>query len=278
MRWFADNSELNGIRGAEIPDILLFGGVVVPSESQAPLRVAIEAVKKKFGNARAPVKWNFKDLAKLYEQDGIGKLFEPIMRESKTWRREIFAAAAMIDITVIVSCIECYSSDRLNIKVAKPGLAGFAFSNGLMRFALHVAERKTDAATVVLDWPDGGDTGPYDDEYAHAFNYGTSTNKEVKYLSGPLNRLGFTDSVTFTKSKHSTILQFADLVVGATREFIECAIGKKDEAFGIEMLRTIKHRIRGAPNNILGRGIDVPTGNKKLRGAVDEAVKKHLAG
>jgi len=29
MRWYGDNSELNGIWKAEIPDVLLFGGIAI---------------------------------------------------------------------------------------------------------------------------------------------------------------------------------------------------------------------------------------------------------
>lgn len=71
MRWYADNSELNGIREAEIPDILLFGGYTVTDEQEINIRESIENIREKnFGSRRAPVKWNFKDLKDIYEKQG----------------------------------------------------------------------------------------------------------------------------------------------------------------------------------------------------------------
>ena len=46
MKWYADNSELNGIKYAEIPDILLFGGVIVGADAEAYLQSEIEKIKK----------------------------------------------------------------------------------------------------------------------------------------------------------------------------------------------------------------------------------------
>jgi len=275
MRWYADNSELNGIRGADIQDILLFGGVAVSEDVEAPLRRALEGVKEHFGDYRAPVKWNFKALEKTYrefnQQDSYNRLFET----SKEWRRALFECASGFDFCVIVSCVESYSVVRKDIKAAKPMLSRFMFSNGLMRFALHVRDSKPANAGVVLDWPDGGDSEPFDVEYASAYRRGKSKDG-VSYISGPLHALQFSDGVSYVRSNHSTLMQFADLVVGATRELIECALGKKQDAFGIDMLNAIKGQLRGAPNNIFGRGINVPSGNAKLRTAVRDAIRKHL--
>ncbi len=105
MRWYADNSELNGIREAEIPDILLFGGISVAPHDEAPLRQAIELVKGKYGHPRAPVKWNFKDLKALYEKQNQTALYEQLKGTSKHWREEIFQAANEFDFTIIVACV-----------------------------------------------------------------------------------------------------------------------------------------------------------------------------
>jgi hypothetical protein len=278
VHWYADNSDLNGIRGAAIPDIVLFGGIAVPAAEIATLRQSVEAVKARFGAARAPVKWNFRDLENLYARRNLKELHAKLAASSRDWRREIFEAAASAKFSIIVSCVESYSVIRQDIKDAKAGLAGFAFGNGLMRFALHVQARKPDAATVILDWPEKGDPGPFDREYASAYVYGTSTNRDVKYHSGPLSQINFSDSVMYSSMRHSTLLQLADLIVGATREFVECAIGKKDDPFGLQLLRVLQGHFRGAPDKIFGRGINIASGNAGLRTSVRDAILRELTG
>lgn len=276
MRWYADNSELNGIREAEIPDILLFGGIAVEAHAEASLRQAIESVKGKYGHPRAPVKWNFKDLKTLYEKQNQTALYEQLRDSSKQWREEIFQVANAFDFTIIVACVESYSVKRKNIKDNKFGLTQHVFSNGLMRLALHAQEMKPDRVQVILDWPDKGDSKPFDSEYASAFSKGRTADGSVPYFSGTLSNLGFLDSATYTNMYHSTLLQFADLVVGAARELIECAHEKKKDAFGVDVLKLVSNHFRGAPNNIYGRGISVPSGNVALRTAVQAYVKGNL--
>lgn len=276
MRWYADNSELNGIREAEIPDILLFGGIAVAPLVEAPLRQAIESVKGKYGHPRAPVKWNFKDLKALYEKQNQAALYEQMKNSSKQWREEIFQAANAFDFTIIIACVESYSIKRKNIKDKKIALTQYVFSNGLMRLSLHAQETKPDRVQIVLDWPDKGDSKPFDSEYASAFLKGKTADGSVSYFSGPLSNLGFMDSATYTNMHHNTLLQFADLVVGAARELIECAYEKKQQAFGVDVLKMVSQRFRGAPNNIYGRGISVPSGNRKLQPVVQAYVKENL--
>lgn len=89
MRWYADNSELYGVRGASIPDILLFGGIAIEVDQVRLLREAIESVKEKYGHPRAPVKWNFKALKALYKKQKLEELYEKLLKSSKEWRIEI---------------------------------------------------------------------------------------------------------------------------------------------------------------------------------------------
>ncbi|WXG52740.1 MAG: hypothetical protein RNU03_18665 [Candidatus Sedimenticola sp. (ex Thyasira tokunagai)] len=161
MRWYADNSELNGLRGTTIPDILLFGGVAVPPDQEAGLRDAIESVKAKYAHKRAPVKWNFKDLKALYKKQGMDSLYDDLLKSSKEWRMEIAHATSSFGFKIIVAVVESHSIVRKTIKGYKPDLTRYSFSNGLMRYALHVEESKPDRAQVILDWPDKGDSKPF---------------------------------------------------------------------------------------------------------------------
>lgn len=252
MKWFADNSELNGIKEAAIPDILLLGGVAVPANVEHELRSRIEDIKARYAHPRAPIKWNMRDLRLLYEKQGQAEMHTRLQESSREWRREIFSALAEYDVTLIVSCIEAYSPDRKKIKETKEQLTGHSFSNSLMRFGLHVQERRPDHAQVVLDWPDRSESKPFDAEYCSAFNHGVTVAGNVRYRCGSLANLRFLDSPTYANMHHSTLLQAADLVVGATREVIECSLGKKESGQGVDCARIVRDKFRGAPRRILG--------------------------
>jgi hypothetical protein len=275
MRWYADNSELRGIKEAEIPDILLFGGIVVSPDSEKPLRSALESAKASFCSPRCPVKWNFKDLRKVYERQKQQNLYSHLLEKSQEWRQAMFEAANGHAFTIIVACVESHSEKRSVIKNVKDELVGYVFSNGLMRFALHVEETKPSRAEVILDWPDKGEPRPFDMEYAAAYNKGT-TRAGIKYHSGTLEPQMFLDSVCYTNMNHSTLLQFADLVVGATREFVECALGKKEHGFGVDMLTTVRKHLRGYPGCITGRGISVASANRTFKESIRLAIRDIL--
>ncbi len=276
MRWYADNSELKGLRGALIPDILLFGGVAVLPEHVDELRYTIESVKATYGPGRAPVKWNFKDLENLYIRQGMHDIYHDLLPRSKAWRKDVFEAVSEIPFTVIISCVQSHSVDRKIIKGLKPDLTKYVFSNGLMRFALHILETKPDRCQVILDWPDKGDPRPFDSEYYWAYNKGTTIGTAVPYYSGPLKKLGFTDSVVFSNMNHSTLLQFANLVLGATSEVVECAIENKSPGFGLDMAKVISSKYRGYRENIFGRGISVASGDSAFRIKVRDFINREL--
>ena len=277
MKWYADNSELNGIKEAEIPDILLFGGVIVGADAEAYLQSEIEKIKKRHGHPCAPVKWNMKDLKELYKKQEQVALYEKLLASSREWRAELFTVLAAADCALLVSCIEGYSQKRDVLKQRKEDLTRYIFTNGLMRFGFHVREAKPSQAQVVLDWPDKGISKPFDSEYAYAYGRGKTING-ITYKCGKLSSLGFSDSVMFTHMQHCQMLQIADLVVGASREFLECCLGKKEGGQGLDCLRTVRDKLRGAPGNIVGRGLVVSSGNTKFQSSVRRGVKEMLYG
>jgi Protein of unknown function (DUF3800) len=272
LKWFADNSELNGIKDAEIPDILIFGGIVVPARIEHELRLRIESIKGKYAHPRAPVKWNMRDLKQLYEKQNQGQMQKTLQESSRAWRQEIFSALAEYDVVLVLSCIEAYSTDRKKIIENKEELTKHSFSNGLMRFGLHVQTCKPDHAQVILDWPDRNESRPFDAEYRSAFNRGFNAAGKVTYHCGPLSNLRFLDSVTYANMHHSTLLQAADLVVGAVRELVECCLGKKKPGQGVDCARIVRDKFRGAPTQIYGHGISVSSGNRTF----SETVRKSL--
>lgn len=279
MHWYADNSELRGIRDTEIPDILLFGGIAVPPSCATDIRRSVEAVKARYGAARAPVKWNFKDLRATYKAVNMEATFERLLQTSKEWRREIFNVLGQFDCTIILSCVQSHSIQRKVIKGVKQDLVRYSFSNGLMRVALHAVDVKPERYQLVLDWPEGADSSPFDSEYASAYNFGQTADKAVTYHSGPLERLCFADSLAFSNMRHTTMLQVADLVVGATRELLECAIGKKETGFGLDLCKMVAPKFREyEANSIFGRGISVASGDSEFRTRIRSYIAQELHG
>lgn len=276
MRWYADNSDLNGIRGAKIPDMFLFGGIAVPHDSEHHLRKTIEDVKEKYGHPRAPIKWNFKNLKELYQKRNMDALYEKMLTSSKEWRKEIFENTSSMDFTVIISCIQSNSIKSEIIKNSKPKLSGYVFSNGLARVAMHATETKPSHVQIVLDWPDKNDSMPFDTEYASAYNDGFSRDRGLKYMSGPLKNIGFLDSPAYATMHHSTLLQFADLVVGATRGLLKCATEEIAPDFSTDMSKIISGKYRGYPNQIHGRGIVVGSRDSKFVGQIKTYIDEHL--
>jgi hypothetical protein len=276
MLWYADNSELKGIREAEIPDMVLFGGIAVPSSSEAKLRSDVEGVKQKYFDARAPVKWNFKDLKPTYEAHNLSKQYETMLETSKEWRREVFEVIAASDCTIIVSVVQSHSIKRDVIKEVRPALVRYSFSNCLMRVGKHVEETKPERCQVILDWPEKGDSNPFDDEYSAAFRLGKTPGNEVPYISGPLSRLSFADSLAYSNMRHTTLLQVADLVVGATRELLEVALKKKEASLGLALCKLAAPRFRGyGRGTVFGYGVSAAGDaefKQQLRGFVDDTL------
>lgn len=256
IRWYADNSYIHGIWGAEIEDILMFGGISLERDSEQAISAIMENVKKPYKReADFPVKWNIRDLKEYYENKGLDELYPVLLAESKEWRSYIFKEAADIEFTIIIALIKAYSQKRETIIETKKRLTRYVFSDALMRLGHHVKEVNASAVELVLDWPESNQPRQiFDEEYQSALIYGVTCEKQ-EYHCGLLKELGFSDSVYFTSMKTCPVLQFCDLVVGATREFIDLALEKDKETFGFDLLRGLNMKFRGAPENVIGRGL-----------------------
>lgn len=256
MKWYADDSDIKTIKDMNIPNMVLIGGIVVNAENERALREAVEGAKRKFGDKRWPVKWNFKDLKGKYEEQNKVEHYERMLEQMPDIRRAIFDAASNIQFIIIVSAVIGYSSDKKILIELKNDLCRYVFSNGLMRFSQHVKECRPNRAEVVLDWPDKNFSKPFDSEYAVAYSYGKSKDG-ISYISGSLDSLLFNDSISYTRMSHSTLMQFSDMVLAATREFIQHALDESKSGHGIKLLNTLASKFRGFPNDVMGRGIIV---------------------
>jgi len=257
MRWYADDTDLRTISDVHIPNIVMFGGVVVDKDNEKLLRETFEDAKSKFCHKRLPLKWNFKDLKDKYRKQKKEEEFSEILSNMYDIRKSIFEAVSEVDFKIIISIVIGYSKERKVLKDLQSDLARHVFSNSMMRYALHVQETSPERAEVILDWPSNSDSTPFDTEYASAYNNGR-TKEGVPYHSGTLEKLHFHDSIFYTRTPHSTIMQLTDMILGATREFVQCSITETDATGqGIHFLEQLAPKFRGYPNNVIGRGISI---------------------
>jgi hypothetical protein len=256
IRWYADNSYIHGIWGAEIEDMLMFGGIALERDAERAISALMENVKMSYKQeADFPVKWNIRDLKKYYEKKGLAELYPVLLTESKEWRSHIFKEAADIEFTIIIALIKAYSRKRETIIETKERLTRYVFSDALMRVGHHVKEANASGVELVLDWPDSNQPRHiFDEEYHSALIYGVTCEK-LEYHCGVLKELGFSDSIYFTSMKACSVLQFCDLVVGATKEFVDLALEKDKETFGFDLLRGLNMKFRGALDDVVGRGL-----------------------
>jgi len=274
LRWHADNSEMVGWRSAPIQDVFLFGGIIVPQDQETSIRQSVEDIKARYGSRRAPLKWNFKDLKDLYKNKGAETLYCKLLDSSKEWRTELLRLVVQHKITLVIAAIEAYSLERKIIKLRKQSIAQYAFSNALQRVALHSKQSGASSCEVVLDWPDKGNPQPFCSEYASAYS-GAKTTEGHPYHSGPLSDIGFADTPMFQNMESSNLLQLADLTVGAVREYIEYAIGKRKDGLGVDLTREMKALFYGAPKNICGWGL-VVAGASEFRHKIKNRVDAEL--
>ena len=259
IRWYADNSELNGIWQADIPDTLILGGVAVPNDSERSLIEIILDIKSRYCNPPDfPIKWNMKDLKRRFAETGRMDLFERLLLDSKSWRLEILDRISSLDFTILVCVRVIFGTSKGEITRLKNEVIEMIFTDGLARFGMLVKDSQHSGGEVILDWPDGGDPRPYFDIYSAALW------RDQGFYCGPLKNIAFSDNLNFTKMESSNLLQLSDLVVGSSREFVEYGLGKKErKPFGLQALRLVAHKIRGWPNQVLARGLYIPKGTMR---------------
>lgn len=274
MKWVVDNSEAYSQWKTEIPDVLLIGGLLGNDEQLACLETQLIQIKLQYSSDPSfPVKWNFKDLKNHFKLTNRTDLYKQLLSESDVWRKRMAEAIVNCEAALIVSCILCLGKKKGALTSTRTELTGAVFANGLQRVGLHAKENSASSVEVVLDWPDKGQPAPFNSEYASAFFHGTSCSGD-KYHSGRLSKLGFSDSVNFRTMTSSGLLQYADLVVGASRDLVDVVEGRRKPGIGIEVLRTIASRFRGYPSDVVGRGFVVsPT-----KSPIVQRIKEGLDG
>ena len=209
IRWYADDAELNSPYYSEISDIQIFGGIVIRQEDERGLCSNFDKLKYKISpDFHFPIKWNFRPLRPFFEKHDRIELYKKILDQSKEIREDIF--------TLI-------SSSRITATIW-----------------LHIQKHRKESVEVIIDWPTGDNPKPFTEEYYCAYHNGKSAEYEQDYYCGKLSDLGFYEGLRFSKMTFCPLLQISDLIVGATRNLVDVAIGKNNDTFGLDMLKIVK--------------------------------------
>ena len=251
------------------------GGLLISHEEEKKLTSVLREIKSRYFNPDLPLKFNMKDLKRKYEEHNLVAEFQAFMKDSAKWRKELFERSLEIDYTIIISVIKHFQLDKKDKAVDIHDILGYAFNNVLMRTALAVQEKKEDFVQVIVDWPDGNNPKPFNNEYYHAFWRG-KTPAGQSYYAGTLKSVGFHDTVLFASMNHSNMLQFADLLIGSMRDFLSCGLEHREYAIGKELTEIVLRKVRGFPREIT-HGLSVSSGNYDLKKRIIELMRKYTA-
>ncbi len=255
-----DSSEVTGPWRAEAPDIVIVGGYGIDREKKASFYEEVANVKRSYGlDPDCPVKWNMKDLKKSLAAGDFKECLPKLLEYSDSLRLELLNVLVTLKAYCFLSVIRAHSTRRKVLSATQQDLAAFSFGNLLMRIGkFRRSSLKIRTCEVVLDWPARSDRSPFVNEYRQAWRQGKSTGRTVTYHCGALRDIGFYPSPVFSVMELDPRLQVADLVVGATRCFVDFALGKTtDDNFGVQCLSLLKPRIWQSSGRMIGNGLTV---------------------
>jgi hypothetical protein len=278
MELVCDNSELNGIWGAEASDILVIGGYAIRRDMTVGLLDRVKAFKIKHGlDGHCPVKWNMRDLDRPLAAHGLIDQQQILIDKSDVIRTDLLDALTTAGAVIFISAIHAYSNKKQVLGKTKEELVGYSFGNLLMRVGLFCKDgaggRRVDA---LLDWPEANNRTPFTAEYHTGWRYGRSGPEQggVKYQCGPLAQIAFAPTVAFAAMEFEPRLQLADLVVGAARDFINYSMGKKEKrSFGVQRFKALLPHLYQVNGQNLGRGITISPTNGDLSATVLKGLK-----
>lgn len=268
--FYADDTYAKSSTADEPKAIHLFGGIVVSRNSEEGMIKVIREVKSHYTHPNMPVKWNFKDnsIKKKYEEFKRVDEYTKMLAKSREWRLEVFQRLNEFDYTIVVSCIEAFSKDAATIQKTKNQLNTYCFENVLMRVGLD-AKDIGGYWQCVLDWPPDNNSKPFDSGYYKLFHTGKASSPKPA-ICGPLERIGFSHSLHFTRANHSPLMQLTDLVLGATRDHIECKIQGRQSSVGTEAVEIFYDHFRNQDGEVPRYGVIPSTGSQRLSRRVTE--------
>jgi hypothetical protein len=272
-----DSSEATGPWGAEAPDVIIVGGYGIERDSRTLLLEEIAQVKCQHGlDPDCPVKWNLKDLRRQLAAGDFKGCLPQLLGCSDPLRQDLVTALVKLQAKSFFSIIRAYSNKKEVLSVTQKKLSAFSFGNLLMHVGKFRSPYRTgNSCEVVLDWPPANDRRPFVDEYRCAWRSGMSTGPNITYKCGALRNLGFYPSPAFSVMELDPLLQLADIAVGATRCFLDFALGKPTgDTFGVQCFKRLLPTIWHINGNVIGNGLTVSPANSDLSTALLQGLGK----
>lgn len=277
MLIFFDSSDLAEVRDTGVPNIIIVGGFGVRAEVVGQLCKRVRKVKDDLCDDHyLPVKWNMRDNSIRREIKGRhGPAFFPeVLCRSEELRSEMLACLREADGTCFASIIHAHSERADTLRDVRDRITRYSFVNLLQRVALCARDMGDLDSAVVLDWPSGNDRTPWEEEYHPAWERGESYDGSG-YVCGALREIGFRPGVHYGNTLYEEELQLADLVVGATREFVQ-AVHRGDDpmaTFGGREFASLKSHIHDRRAGIIvGRGLVVSPATGELAEQLEHAI------
>ncbi|MBO6606329.1 hypothetical protein [Psychroserpens sp.] len=80
----------------------------------------------------------------------------------------------------------------------------------------------------------------------------------------------------YARCNHSNILQLADIIIGATRHWIETELEEREYSIGKELAELFFPKFYKYQGKILGYGINVASNNENLKSELENIINKNL--
>lgn len=251
--WFfyIDDSEFFLSSGKEVSsaDVIILGGIGVSSKARATLIDEIRETKCEQHSLPNgfPLKWNFKDqlIREACKERGVE--LDRLLEDSDELRLDVLRTMYEVDPEpiVIVSVLL-----KQNTSKNREELIYITLTNLLQRISMEMKKRSADFTQVIFDWPSGEERDSLLQIYRNAYEKGKD-KRGNKYYIGSLNNLNFCQSLFFTATKSSELLQLADLSCGATRFFLEHCLKDKHSKENCKFFYEIRDFFRSSEDDTI---------------------------
>jgi hypothetical protein len=275
IKCYLDHTELKVAADAKSNDTFIMGGLLITREEEIKLCNLMKEIKGRYVHPDLPIKYNMKDLKGKYDEHNFSEKYKLMLNDSAKWRKELFERALEFDFKIVIGVIQNLYLQKDSLKETKSELLGHAFVDILMRIGKELQYKNYKHIQIISDWPESNDPKPFNFNYYYGFTRGT-TPKGTGYYCGKLQDIGFHDTVLFASMNHSNMLQFADLIIGASRDFLTAHFDEREYSIGKELTEIILPKFRGFPNN-LKYGISISSHNTELKARILKLMAKYVA-
>lgn len=274
-KFYCDDSAFKKNQNSENRPVFLYGGILISREDEIELSNRMKIVKKEYTSEDMPFKYNIKDVEEVYQRFDKINDFKSIKSNSLKWRTALIQESLQFDYGIFISCIENFQAEKKEQKEIRSDLSAFLFSNTLMRVGLFSKEKGLDYVQVILDWPTAADPKPFDKEYYSGYNKGSNSNG-LKYYSGPLKNLNFDQTLYYARCNHSNMLQLTDIIMGATRDWMEKGLQKLTPSVGQGLSKQFFHKFYHYPQ-VWKHGINISSKNGMLNLQISTLITEMLS-